>query len=158
MQISSKLSHVVKVNKNNSFPWVSIRSGSRSHPQQHSLRCNHPPTTEVFCSQRFPQKITWDSQAFPLPQKSATDFYPPPRKCYMNHEIHCLIDPESSQEKEAYDLEINWRIDEYRKKHGKNDTTLEGFQGAFPCRPSVSPLKRGYRVFLKGSKRGGYNF
>lgn len=117
---------------------------------------HQPPRS--FAHNDFHRRSPGTPRRFRFRKNQQLTFTPPPRKCYMNHEIHCLIDPESSQEKEAYDLEINWRIDEYRKKHGKNDTTLEGFQGAFPCRPSVSPLKRGYRVFLKGSKRGGYNF
>lgn len=45
----------------------------------------------------------------------------------MNHEIHCLIDPESSQEKEAYDLEITGESTNIGKKIWEERCNTWGF-------------------------------
>lgn len=141
MQISSKLSHVVKVNKNNSFPWVSIRSGSRSHPQQHSLRCNHPPTTEVFCSQRFPQKITWDSQAFPLPQKSATDFYPPPGNVTWTMKYTAWLIRNPHKKKRLMILKLTGESTNIGKNMGRTIQHLRVFKVPFRADRQFRPWK-----------------
>ena len=78
----------------------------------------------------------------------------------MKYTAWLIRDPH--KKKEAYDLEINWRIDEYReKKHGKNDTTLEVFKVTFREKLPDSqfrPWKEDIESSQKGSKRGKYNF
>lgn len=150
------LSHVVKVNKNNRFPWVSIRSGSRSHPQRHSLRCNVPNHRGLLLT----TISTEDHLGLPGVSASAKIS----NWLFLSPEIlhepwNTLLDWSGilTRKRRLMILKLTGESTNIGKKTWEERYNTWGFQGDFPwktTRQSVSPLKRGYRVFPKRIQKG----